>query len=341
MLRHYLTLTCEQLLFHSLRVTVPIVMLPMGVDQAKEKERYFRECARSSRTNFKRKKILNQARQNDSKTAEGFFRDYRRTSDTLFILGSGESLSMLTQAQWDLIKQHDSAGCNFSIIHDFVPNLFFIEGVKPLTRYTCFTEHARKKQDSYSKIPWIVLHEAWLHAGNDIKDMPEPIQPQFHWNIPISFRITNMSKLKKALLKWNRARKSGNTRLFAHGGSIGMMISAALVAGYRNIVLCGVDLKSRHYFWEVDEHYKNQGPENISGQIHETVDPKSIYRKNSIPADQYLALLNELILKPDNIKLYVSNDYSKLSDSFPVYEFKQTNPTSTDQTADQQSNEPA
>lgn len=48
-----------------------------------------------------------------------------RTSEKLFILGSGLSINEIVD--WAHIAAHDSVGFNFWLIHDFVPDFYFIE----------------------------------------------------------------------------------------------------------------------------------------------------------------------------------------------------------------------
>ena len=51
-----------------------------------------------------------------------------KTSDTLFILGSGPSISLITDYQWDFISLHNSAAFNRWFYHPFVPDFYFFAG---------------------------------------------------------------------------------------------------------------------------------------------------------------------------------------------------------------------
>jgi len=317
-------LCLEQLLIQLSRFILPIFFLVMGMQKAKNCERYFRELARTSRTNFHRRHIDMLARKGECSTSPEFFSDFKPKTHTVFIMGAGQSISKLTRSQWQQIEASDSFGCNFFIINDFIPDLYFIEGVQTQSRFDCFLTHAKKKEEAYSNTPWIVLYESWKRVGQPVDLLPENIQKQIYWNIPITIRSTSRKHIESKLNRWNKARRQGSKLLFAHAGSISLMLSAAVVAGYRDIVLCGVDLNSRLYFWEVDDKYKGLGPENVSGDTHETVDPKSHFRKHSITADEYIYLFERVVLKPEGITLSVSSSFSKLAETLPVYQFSES-----------------
>src|SRR5271166_450448 len=44
-----------------------------------------------------------------------------RSSDTLFILGSAQSINQISAERWEIIGKHDSVGINFWPVHSFVP----------------------------------------------------------------------------------------------------------------------------------------------------------------------------------------------------------------------------
>ena len=50
-----------------------------------------------------------------------------KTSDTLFILGSGPSICELNSKHFKIISDHDSIGFGFWCIHDFAPTYYMME----------------------------------------------------------------------------------------------------------------------------------------------------------------------------------------------------------------------
>lgn len=318
---HYLFV---QVFIQLLRIILPLAFLPLGVKKAKYRERQMRDWARKSRTDYERARLRLAANVGGRPLTEKLVDNFSRGSDTVFILGSGASLADISEGQWQEIGQHDSFGFNFSIIHQFIPTLYFVEGVKPEERYRCFLRHINEKQAFYQKIPVIVLYESWQHAGNNLSDLPSTVLEKLYWNVPTTLRGIDPDVLAQQIKQWDALQAQDKaTPFIAHGGSVGMLLSAAVILGYKNIVLCGVDLVGKDCFWEVDERYKDQGPQNLeTGNVHATVDPKSHYRKHSIPMDEYIMLFYEQCLKRHGINLYVSSNRSKLAEDFSVFEFQ-------------------
>ena len=52
-----------------------------------------------------------------------------KTSDTVFILGSGWSINEITDARWSIIARHDSIAMNFWPFHPFVPRIYLFENI--------------------------------------------------------------------------------------------------------------------------------------------------------------------------------------------------------------------
>lgn len=311
------------------RFSLPLVSLllklPFGpkksLDEAKVLETHMRELSRSIRTKMVRRNIIQGSRAKQLYSLTDFLTSYRKTSETVFILGSGESLADIKNSQWQEIQQNDSIGFNFSLIHDFIPNYYFVEGVQPVDRYQAFLRNLERKASSYAKLPIIILFESWKHAQNSVEDLPESIGPNVYWSVPETIRTTKIEKIKSAIENWkNSVPQQQDPHLLAHGGSVGMILSACYLLGYKKIVLCGVDLVSSGFFWEQEEKYAELGPKNIqTGAVHATVDRTSIYRKHSIPMDEYILLFNELVLQPNGTTLYVQSEKSKLSASLPIF----------------------
>ena len=44
-----------------------------------------------------------------------------KTSDTVFVLGSGWSINEITEQRWKVIGRHDTIALNFWLVHPFVP----------------------------------------------------------------------------------------------------------------------------------------------------------------------------------------------------------------------------
>jgi len=98
----------------------------------------------------------------------------------------------------------------------------------------------------------------------------------------------------------------------------------SFLAGYKNIVLCGVDLNNIDYFYEKKpETYQQKGlPILKSGQkgtIHRTMDPNAFPNKPTPTIDSIVYAINDVLLKPRKINLYVAFSSSALYPKLPTF----------------------
>jgi hypothetical protein len=98
----------------------------------------------------------------------------------------------------------------------------------------------------------------------------------------------------------------------------------ATLLGYETIVLCGVDMVNSKYFFDSSRYSQKDVPIPRAGitntnRAHETND---IERGVKMRLENVIYLLDEIILQPNGIELYVENDISALSPRIPVYEYK-------------------
>ena len=71
--------------------------------------------------------------------------DTKKKSDTVFILGSGESINDLTKPDWDYIKEHNIIGLNYSFVHPIIPDYHLMEMI-PLKEMQEFFCHNTKER---------------------------------------------------------------------------------------------------------------------------------------------------------------------------------------------------
>lgn len=315
-----------QVFIQLIRLLHTVVFLPLGLERAKAVERHWREKAKENKSNYLRGKLLLDHKFGGRQLLRDLFGQYQPKSDTVFILGSGESINDIDPDQWACIEKNDSIGFNFSVVHDHSPSLYFTEGTQSEPGYRNLIENLQARAADYRSIPLVILYEAWCYANNTISDLDSDLRKQVYWHMPYTIRNSTNEGVSALLDKWiskNTDPVLALNNIVAHGGSAGMIVAVSAMLGYKNIVLCGVDMINNTYFWEVNEQYADRGPVfNQSITLHATVDPKSVFRKHSIPMDDYLYLLDDKLLKPRGIKLYVSSARSKLSSQLALYPFK-------------------
>jgi hypothetical protein len=167
-----------------------------------------------------------------------------RRSDTVFIFGSGWSLTELGTQDWKAIAEHDTLGFNWFVNQRFVRcDFHLIRGIpdSDLTRSVWRRQLAQYftaigSNPHFSDTVFLVQTGFRALNGNraiGLRLLPER-NPVFLWR-------TNM-------------RDELPSRTFADGlvhghSTLNECINFAFLAGWKRVVLAGVDLYDRRYFW--------------------------------------------------------------------------------------------
>lgn len=168
-----------------------------------------------------------------------------RTSDTVFVFGSGYSLHDISPAEWRHIAEHDVFGFNAFYNQHWVPVGFHIlrGGVYGELRWR---PYAAEVAEAIRSNP-LYDDTIFLLQGEFLADFPNHLLG--HGFIPEGARV----------LRYRTARGDGPpTRSFAEGirhegGTLSDAVNCAYVLGWKHIVLVGVDLyDSRLFFLEPD-----------------------------------------------------------------------------------------
>ena len=168
----------------------------------------------------------------------------RRRSDTVFIFGSGASLNELSSETWEEIGLHDTFGFNWFVHQRFVRcDFHLIRGIPDTDRdpsvwrpqleqyFRLIEENACFADTTY------LVHGGFraINGNRVIGYRLLPIgNPVFRWRTNVSDELPS------------RTFRQG----LVHGYStLQECVNAAYLLGWRRIVLAGVDLYDRRYFW--------------------------------------------------------------------------------------------
>lgn len=166
----------------------------------------------------------------------------RRSSDTIYLLGSGYSINNLSEKDWEEINLHDTLALNRWYKSDFVPTFWMWEPPRVVKTRVDEYDETHKLLDNKN---CFAILKNWHHL---YKYFPEEqarnLAAKFDTSVMIKrvhiYNQTQMSSLHQYL-------KSDHFHFFR--GSLFLAIVMARVAGYRKIVLCGVDMEGGA-FWE-------------------------------------------------------------------------------------------
>lgn len=158
-----------------------------------------------------------------------------RRSDTVFVFGSGKSILDITPAEWERIADHDTIGFSQFQEGRYVRIDYHLIGeVHDLDKYTRLLRENPFYDDTI-----YVVQEGWrAHAGNDVVGrglLPERARV---------FRFRRVSRGAYA----PPSRSFDDGLVHVTNSSISTT-NFALLLGWKRIVLAGVDLYDKEYFW--------------------------------------------------------------------------------------------
>ena len=244
-----------------------------------------------------------------------------RHTDTVFLLGTGRSINNISQQRLAAIAAHDSMGLNFWIRHPLIPRIYFVEAAPP-EAFDRLVELAWRREQDYKdvvKIVTTVVNQSPLRE-RQLSKLPPSWLGQL-WPVDgVTMFARNPSELRQELSR-PRARglfadRGPVTRLFKYMGTMTSMISLAVRMGYRNIVLCGVDLSTPGHFHNDPERYPD-----MRGFSNGPPTRRHLMLADGLPhcgADQVIYALADMVLRPRGVSLYVENDHSALYPIVPV-----------------------
>jgi len=171
-----------------------------------------------------------------------------RRSDTVFVFGSSASLNEIPAADWDAIAAHDTMGFNWFVRQRFVRcDYHLIRGIPDNDTDASIW---RPQLDDYFRT---------LRANELFRDTIYLVQT--------GLRATNGNRAlgygylrsgSRIFLWRTNTRRRRPARSFAEGLTHGTTtlqecVNLAWLLGWREIVLVGVDLRDRRYFWAPEE----------------------------------------------------------------------------------------
>ncbi len=249
----------------------------------------------------------------------------RKSSDTLFILGSGSSVLGYGDDEWVEIAGHDSLGFNYWILHPFVPTHYIFELTKFDWDLPCITHNLAERRDFTSRAN-LYMKDAERFDGATIRDavrsLPDFGSNPLHLLWEAEIPGDTVPAFTQAVIGLERMGAFSGGRWWAvprKRATLFFAINLAVRAGYKRIVLCGVDLNNTNYFFKTEGFVAPSGlcipPDYQSGPVHKTNNP--VHGELTISA--ILDVFDRVVLQPRGIALSVVKASSALHPRFPCY----------------------
>jgi len=248
-----------------------------------------------------------------------------KSSDTVFILGSGTSIDNITEKHWEHIADKDSIGLNKWPFHEFTPTYHVFELPRIEKKYqNChwYWELLDYRKESYSNIPVIMKDVSRTYY--DIE--PDSIPDWICENILLLPKIQLPGENVRFPDVWFRQINDTNffddeiRYIYQNNASLMFLILLSVKLGYDSIVLSGVDLNNSRHFFE-DSRYEDiiDHPNSSSRDKNKKHKTASKNEKKFTIMD-IINSMNRLILKPRGISLYIENKNSALYPDLPHYD---------------------
>ena len=253
-----------------------------------------------------------------------------KSSDTLFIMGSGPSICDMNSDQFNHISKHDSFGFTNWTLHDHVPTYYMNEfKFKDEEMIRC------AEQELYNLVAKKKLYKDTaliFRAGstefkkiNGINKLGLPFKNIF-LALDVGVYGKNKDEFMKSLLFLKKCRiLNSQFLLLQKSASLFRVIIFAYKLGYKKIVLCGIDLTGEQYFWEKEINKYSKKDliipilESNRTLSHKTNNPGK--STGGMIISDIIYATNETLLGPNSIELSVESEQSYFFPKYPIYDW--------------------
>lgn len=241
----------------------------------------------------------------------------KKKSDTLFILGSGASINEISDDMWLHINKHDTFGFNFWIINNHMPDYYMFESPRDINNLMTLKHWLNKRKYNLIKHQTVIILKDFEYGAMGAHDIPDELLDHSSLMKKDNFYGTSQESIKKSIHLVKKFGFFKRNVIYFKRASLITAIYFGWRMGYKKIVLAGIDLNSTEYFYESNQYTNELIPRsNQLKQVHSTVDTSV----HPLTVDGLVYLLNDELLKPADVSLFVMNSKSLLASKLPVYE---------------------
>ena len=243
----------------------------------------------------------------------------KKKTDLIFIIGSGFSLNKISKKKWKIIMKNDTIGFN---------NTFYLKKT-PITYH--IARAGNEDIHLYHTLKnWIYFFQNKIKNNkfynNTILFFPKGLTANFTNTLfgKKFYKIKNKLFLFRTNRISNLPKKNLNTGLLHRSGTLFDAISLAYYLRYKKIILLGVDLYDKRYFFAPKNKtitWDTKKNNNIFTNINEK--KKSYLTKHDTVNKKMIRDIKELnfFLKKKKIKIFIENKRSLLKGVLKVYEW--------------------
>ncbi|QZA89081.1 hypothetical protein K0C01_02690 [Salinarchaeum sp. IM2453] len=248
-----------------------------------------------------------------------------KESDTLFVLGTGSSVTRYSDAQWSTIADNDSVGVNYWATHDFVPDFYTFELPRNKDYRDALYHIFQARAPEYKGTPFLLKDIPTLSGEIELSRLPQAIKSYLYFSVETgiprnSENLTSLARGYEIIDNLGYFSQKSINVIPYNCASIIYLILLGLRMGYQGIVLCGVDLSNpEHFYTEKSRHYLDRGipvkkPE-VKRKQHKTANKS----EKEITVPEVISVLQQTVLRKYNCSLYIGAKESALYPQLPYY----------------------
>ncbi len=255
----------------------------------------------------------------------------RVRSKRLFIFGSGGSINSYTNSEWAVIDNSDSWAVNLSLLINRPMSVYFPQlGVNEAERMVIseVIDSIPYDDEIFFKKSSFVLRGDWINKGwwrdsDFLSSLANTAGREGRVflcpEIFIDSSVSDVYGVSKSILKHRQPMMVDGCVFFPKlCNPINGLVILAAQLGYKEIVLCGVDLVGTEHFYDSKE-YQVKFP---SLKKIKNTSAKARNRFNAskgAPRDEQLIDIGAAIAEETGAKLMVAKKFGALQDRLPVF----------------------
>ena len=253
-----------------------------------------------------------------------------KSTNTIYILGSGASVLKLSTSKWSEVSTADSFGLNFWTIHPHIPTYYTFELPRVPVMRDLMLHNYRNRLDDYKNTAVMLKAEASYDRGLVMGLSKSSQMKDGNLTIPAYYTVQDESQLVYLLKNYKKIQSK--FRLAERGVFFrkrASVIFAAMLAydlGYKNIVFCGIDgYAGSGYFYHdasgcsiVTGALSPASSGQPDGAVHKTMSTEH----NSLNVDYCLSLMSQYLFDDNGVRMWVGTEHSMLSKWMPSWKWQ-------------------
>lgn len=250
-----------------------------------------------------------------------------RTSDTVFIMGSGPSINSFSRSNLQEIAAHDSIGFNFFLVHEMVTSHYLLQLPPPGPFRSSLIELLKLRQSDYQDSQIMVRGDKTFRGPLSFGEVADSLFGQKKvWFLPelaINSRVQIDPYQMMEFFSFLGLLSSGvvGRAVPKWRGTLGLALSLAYQMGYENIVLCGFDMQDSTHFYDAPV-YENRFPALVLPKPGDSnIDTFESTAHSTNTVSRYVSEFARFAQERSDTRVFLASRYSRLQGLIPNWTF--------------------